>query len=221
MFCVKHHDREGPKYSRVSVGLLLLGLFSPFPLQADFFSNSDQGGRGPAALKRETGVRALGLGGAFVGVADDASAVDWNPAGLQQLPQSEFLFMHEDAYADQFHEFAAYADPFWKAGKRRTWAGGSLSFHGSHRRGGGRGGRRSNPSLGKRPWSFLRRVGGRGFGGGLRKVVHQEVAGQSGQAYALDVGLLGKAAQGRFAWGWAWPIWEPNSRWDRKPSASR
>lgn len=28
------------------------------------------------------GVRALGMGGAFVGVADDASAVWWNPAGL-------------------------------------------------------------------------------------------------------------------------------------------
>ena len=28
------------------------------------------------------GVRANGMGGAFVGVADDASAVYWNPAGL-------------------------------------------------------------------------------------------------------------------------------------------
>jgi hypothetical protein len=28
------------------------------------------------------GVRALGMGGAFVGVADDASAIWWNPAGL-------------------------------------------------------------------------------------------------------------------------------------------
>src|SRR5688572_32264596 len=28
------------------------------------------------------GTRAAGMGGAFVGVADDASAVYWNPAGL-------------------------------------------------------------------------------------------------------------------------------------------
>ena len=28
------------------------------------------------------GTRAQGMGGAFVGVADDASAVYWNPAGL-------------------------------------------------------------------------------------------------------------------------------------------
>jgi hypothetical protein len=32
------------------------------------------------------GVRALGMGGAFVGVADDASAVYWNPAGLLNGP---------------------------------------------------------------------------------------------------------------------------------------
>ncbi|MBK8575242.1 MAG: PorV/PorQ family protein [Elusimicrobia bacterium] len=184
------------------MGLLLLSLFSQFPLQADFFSNSDQGGRGPAALKRETGVRALGLGGAFVGVADDASAVDWNPAGLQQLPQSEFLFMHEDAYADQFHEFAAYAHPFWKAGKRRTW-GGRFSYLSM------------DPidmvedgaDVGQtRPWesilglSYAESVGGVSVGVS-GKIVRQEVAGQSGQAYALDVGLLGKAAQERLAWG--------------------
>ncbi len=36
-----------------------------------------------AAQEAETvGSRALGMGGAFVGVADDASAIYWNPAGL-------------------------------------------------------------------------------------------------------------------------------------------
>jgi hypothetical protein len=33
----------------------------------------------------EVGVRALGMGGAFVAVADDLTAVEWNPAGLAQL----------------------------------------------------------------------------------------------------------------------------------------
>jgi hypothetical protein len=32
------------------------------------------------------GVRAQGMGGAFVGVADDASATYWNPAGLASIP---------------------------------------------------------------------------------------------------------------------------------------
>ncbi len=35
------------------------------------------------------GARAEGLGGAFIGVADDATAVVWNPAGLSQLERPE------------------------------------------------------------------------------------------------------------------------------------
>lgn len=35
------------------------------------------------------GVRAMGMGGAYVGVADDFTAVFWNPAGLAQIEQRE------------------------------------------------------------------------------------------------------------------------------------
>lgn len=35
------------------------------------------------------GARAEGLGGAFIGVADDATAIVWNPAGLTQLEKPE------------------------------------------------------------------------------------------------------------------------------------
>jgi len=35
------------------------------------------------------GARAAGMGGAFIGVADDATAIVWNPAGLTQLYRSE------------------------------------------------------------------------------------------------------------------------------------
>jgi len=36
------------------------------------------------------GARAIGLGGAYVGVADDYSAVYWNPSGLGQVRRMEF-----------------------------------------------------------------------------------------------------------------------------------
>jgi|GEM_PF-490861 len=38
------------------------------------------------------GVRAMGMGGAFVGVADDFSAVYWNPAGLAQMSEREVYY---------------------------------------------------------------------------------------------------------------------------------
>ncbi len=36
-----------------------------------------------------SGARAMGMGGAFIGVADDATAASWNPAGLLQLTKPE------------------------------------------------------------------------------------------------------------------------------------
>ncbi|MEA2096446.1 MAG: hypothetical protein U9P73_07120 [Candidatus Cloacimonadota bacterium] len=39
------------------------------------------------------GARAAGMGGAFIGVADDATAISWNPAGLTQLQKPEASFV--------------------------------------------------------------------------------------------------------------------------------
>ena len=35
------------------------------------------------------GARPMGMGGAFLAIADDANAVMWNPAGLVRLPSSQ------------------------------------------------------------------------------------------------------------------------------------
>ncbi len=49
-----------------------------------------QTGGGPGAwLSTYVNARTLGLGGAFVGAADDASTVIWNPAGLSMLVPNE------------------------------------------------------------------------------------------------------------------------------------
>lgn len=45
-----------------------------------------------------SGARALGMGGAFIAIADDATAASWNPAGLIQLDFPEISFV-----ADAFH----------------------------------------------------------------------------------------------------------------------
>lgn len=44
------------------------------------------------------GAKALGMGGAFVSIADDASAVYWNPAGLYQLDRRQALVMHSQRF---------------------------------------------------------------------------------------------------------------------------
>jgi len=41
-----------------------------------------------------SGARATGMGGAFIGVADDATAASWNPAGLIQLEKPEVSIVY-------------------------------------------------------------------------------------------------------------------------------
>ncbi len=50
-------------------------------------------------LSGGVGARALGMGGAYVAVADDASAGYWNPAGLNQIDSPEFAYMHAERFA--------------------------------------------------------------------------------------------------------------------------
>lgn len=45
-----------------------------------------------------SGARAVGMGGAFIGIADDATAASWNPAGLIQLEKPEVSIVGEYFY---------------------------------------------------------------------------------------------------------------------------
>ena len=45
-----------------------------------------------------SGARAVGMGGAFIAVADDATAASWNPAGLIQLERPEMSIVGEYFY---------------------------------------------------------------------------------------------------------------------------
>jgi len=61
-------------------------------------------GSGPGStvmsiLRTGQGVRAASLGEAYVGLADDASALYWNPAGLGQLTDFRIAFSHHQWFA--------------------------------------------------------------------------------------------------------------------------
>jgi hypothetical protein len=51
------------------------------------------------------------MGEAFTAVADDATALVWNPAGLAQVDQFEFQFMHNRWLGDFSHEYFGAAFP--------------------------------------------------------------------------------------------------------------
>lgn len=49
-----------------------------------------------------SGARALGMGGAFIAVADDATAASWNPGGLTQLEMPEFSIVYSYKRASEY-----------------------------------------------------------------------------------------------------------------------
>ncbi len=56
-------------------------------------------------LKIGVGARASAMGDAFIAVADDASALYWNPAGLVFSKRNEVIFSHNQWAAEIRHEF--------------------------------------------------------------------------------------------------------------------
>ncbi len=67
-------------------------------------------------LSIPVGARALGMGGAFVGVADDASAMYWNPSGIALLQRNQAHFSHTSWIADLNFNFAGVVVPLGEVG---------------------------------------------------------------------------------------------------------
>ncbi len=69
------------------------------------------GETGAQFLKVGVGAKACAMGEAFVAVADDATAIYWNPAGLKQLSGIEVLAMQNFWLLDMGYQYAALALP--------------------------------------------------------------------------------------------------------------
>jgi long-subunit fatty acid transport protein len=72
-------------------------------------------------LRIGIGARAAGLGESFVAVANDPSAIYWNPAGLASIQRNEVMLSHIQWPADVKYEHAAWVMPVKRFG-------GSLAF---------------------------------------------------------------------------------------------
>jgi len=82
-------------------------------------------------LKIAVGARAVGMGGAFSAVADDATSPFWNPAGMVYLPYKEAFLQHAEQFGSLVnHNFGSAVFPMKNGEERRSAFGVALTWVG-------------------------------------------------------------------------------------------
>ena len=181
-----------------SVVIIVFLIMNPSPLfAAEIYSNA--GTTGASFLKIGVGARAVGIGEAFVAVADDINSLYWNPAGLSQIQRHEVTAMHSEWLQGVRYEYIGYVYPlgneraigmslgllYFSDVERRTWTTetqlstspeglfGASDFAGTI-------------SYSQRLWGSLK-------GGINLKYIYENIDVYSANDFALDIGLLYKA----------------------------
>ena len=139
-----------------------------------------------AFLKIGVGARAIGMGGAYTALADDISAMNWNPGGLAGLKTREFGLTHAELIAGTRYDFLGYAQPT----RYGTFGAGAAYL--------GQGAIEGRDSTGKLTGnfgasdsavnpSFASGLMGMKLGGNV-KYIQSRIAEASGRTFALDAG---------------------------------
>jgi hypothetical protein len=85
-----------------------------------------------SAFKNGVGARALAMGGAFVAVADDATAACWNPAGLAQINDTRITGMSTDLFGFGItHQYVGAVTTFANIGVGFAWERAALTGQGA------------------------------------------------------------------------------------------
>ncbi|MBI9070406.1 MAG: PorV/PorQ family protein [Melioribacteraceae bacterium] len=92
---------------------LLLFTISILILNNDYYSQnvSKTGTTSANFLEIGVGGYSFGMGGAFVSISDDASALYWNAGGIANLNKNEAIIVHTDWIAETSYDFAGLVIP--------------------------------------------------------------------------------------------------------------
>jgi len=93
--------------------VLLVGAGS---VQAQFSGLTKTGLAAATFLTIDVGARSKAMGGAFVGMADDMSAMYWNPAGIAKMKTNGLLLSHTRWIADVNFDYAGLGIPLGNFG---------------------------------------------------------------------------------------------------------
>lgn len=168
----------------LAITVLLLGA------QFLFAQNPNLGSSGAQFLQIPIGARAEAMGGAIVGLSDDASSVFWNPAGIVKVSNFQAFF----SYIDWFNLFDVNAASLvYNAGDAGTFAASMILFSTdkmeitteTEPNGTGRFFDANDIALGV---SYARYLTDRFNVGVSVKYVHQRIWNETASGFAFDIG---------------------------------
>ncbi|MCB9515250.1 MAG: PorV/PorQ family protein [Candidatus Krumholzibacteriia bacterium] len=172
---------------------LLLAAASPSAAQ------DASGGQPGTFLRFGASARGLAMGGASTGLANDASALFYNPAGMEQVRSTELLFFHAELLAETRYQYLGLVQPLGHFGTLGV-AGALLSSGGFERSSlledTGESFDETQNSL---QVSFARRFGSVSLAASYR-TVNQSLAGYSGSGSGLDLAVFNRPAR-HFSFG--------------------
>lgn len=93
-------------------------LLLPAAAGAGEFDRSARGGSTAQFLRLGAGARATGMGEAHSAVADDASALYWNPAAMVQVEKRSVTLMHAEYLDSVSYDYGAFAQ---NLGRNGAW----------------------------------------------------------------------------------------------------
>jgi len=85
------------------------------------YAGEESGGYAGSFLEWGAGARAIALGKTFTAIANDGTALYWNPAGLSQISTKELTAMHSLIFEDRSQNFLAFTYPAGKLSVSAGW----------------------------------------------------------------------------------------------------
>lgn len=173
--------------------VILLGLSGLSAL----FPASSLAASGASFLKLGVGARALGLGSAYTAIAEDSTALHWNPAGLAFVQKAEVSATHAELFAGSRSDFLGYAQTVKRASSSESLLSfGVSALYLNQPDLDGRSESRSATgdfNAGDLAVTFAgaKNVGPLSLGAGV-KVLRSQIAGETASGLALDIGTVWK-----------------------------
>jgi len=203
----------------IRVGLFLVAaavLAAPAAAKQSFGGASD-------IFNVGAGARSMGMGSAFTGLADDASAAYFNPAGLAFIDEHQLMLMHAPLFINSQYNYLSSVHPFGDKWGTLAISDALLTSSKFQVRDASNVLIDSNGTLSKNAifGSYAHKVR-QNFSAGINlKMIQQKIVGRSGSALGVDIGGMYRRSR-LFSAGFAYAnANEPSVRLDSEKDLFR